>query len=42
MAMYIDCYNGNPDAISQDVDADFGVFDASTGVLLNTFTLTRS
>ncbi|MEC8738859.1 MAG: gliding motility-associated C-terminal domain-containing protein [Bacteroidota bacterium] len=41
MAMYIDCYNGNPDAIAQDFDADFGVFDASSGVLLNTFTLTR-
>lgn len=33
--LYIDCKNGNPQAISQDATAFLGVFDSKTGTILS-------
>lgn len=41
LTLYVDCINGNPGAIAQDVDAMLGIFD-STGTLLDSMLELRS
>jgi len=35
LKLYVDCYNGNPGAISQDATAIIGVFNKRTGTLIS-------
>jgi gliding motility-associated-like protein len=41
MKLYVDCFNGNLEAIKSDENAYIFVFDANTNVLLNTLEITR-
>ena len=42
MKLYIDCYNGNPGAISEDEYAYFGIFDANTNAFLDSVKVKRT
>lgn len=42
LELYLDCFNGNPDAIASDKFAIIGVFNASTNAFIDTFEMMRT
>jgi len=42
LKLYVDCENGNPQAIASDQTAIIGVFNARTNMFIRTFTMSRT
>ncbi len=42
MELYLDCFNGNPDAIAQDKFAIIGIFNAKSNAFIDTILVERS